>query len=162
MSKVIEKWNVTVHLCKWVASSIIRTLNMRYGRRCNGHGWWRQCLHLDRRHSQKLRKWSSNWTTPGISLYKAFLFSLKLHHGLFAIHDRLPRWCWADYRPWVPGWRVCSIACRLMEELAIKARGFRMESLAFSACVGLARQGGSQKKNRATFALLLYLGEKQN
>lgn len=47
-----------------------------------------------------------------------------------------------------------------MEELATKARGFRMESMAFSACVGLARQGGSQKKNRETFALLLHLGKK--
>ena len=47
-----------------------------------------------------------------------------------------------------------------MEELATKARGFRMESVAFSACAGLARQGGSQKKNRETFALLLHLGKK--
>lgn len=47
-----------------------------------------------------------------------------------------------------------------MEELAIKARGFRMESLAFSASAGLARQGESQKKNGETFALCLHLGKK--
>ena len=48
-----------------------------------------------------------------------------------------------------------------MEELATKARGFRMEFMAFSACAALARQGGSQKKNRGTFALLLHLGKKR-
>lgn len=58
--------------------------------------------------------------------------------------------------------RLRGLLCSLQTNgrISHKARGFRMESVAFSACAGLARQGGSQKKNRETFALLLHLGKK--
>lgn len=67
VTKGVEKRNAMVSMGKQIASGIIRTLNLSYRKRLTAHCWQEQCLDLNKEHSLKLKKQSSNWRILGTS-----------------------------------------------------------------------------------------------